>query len=203
MTKNKTLDAQLATLLVKPLINSCVSPNMLTTIRLLVGMAAFLAFASGLEHTLLGAWLFCLSSFLDHTDGELARVTGKQSHFGHLYDLASDAAVNILLFIGIGFGLMSGDMGSKALVMGIIAGIAVAGIFHLRYLIDKQNGKIATEQPSIGWFEAEDILYIMPLIVIFDVLEGFLITAAIGAPIAAIIVSIQFIYLSKQWKSET
>ena len=38
-------------------------------------------------------------NFHDHTDGELARIGGKTSRIGHLYDLASDAAVTILLFI--------------------------------------------------------------------------------------------------------
>ena len=51
------------------------------------------------------ALLLILSNFLDHTDGELARISGKTSRIGHLYDLASDAAVTILLFIAIGVGV--------------------------------------------------------------------------------------------------
>ena len=46
-----------------------------------------------------------MSNFLDHTDGELARMSGKSSRLGHLYDLASDAAVTILLFMAIGIGV--------------------------------------------------------------------------------------------------
>lgn len=43
----------------------------------------------------LAALLLIASNFLDHTDGELARISGKSSRIGHVYDLASDAAVTI------------------------------------------------------------------------------------------------------------
>ena len=45
-----------------------------------------------------------LSNFLDHTDGELARIGGKSSRIGHIYDLARDAAVTVMLFVAIGIG---------------------------------------------------------------------------------------------------
>src|SRR5580704_13629100 len=89
-------DARLARRLVTPLMHSWVTPNHLTTLRLLVGLAAAAAFIPG---------SYVWSNFLDHTDGELARMSGKTSRFGHLYDLASDAAVTILLFIAIGVGV--------------------------------------------------------------------------------------------------
>ena len=53
----------------------------------------------------IAALLLILSNFLDHSDGELARMSGKTSRIGHLYDLASDAAVTILLFVAIGIGV--------------------------------------------------------------------------------------------------
>ena len=49
-----------------------------------------------------GALLLMVSNFLDHTDGELARISGKATRIGHLYDLVSDAMVTILLFIAMG-----------------------------------------------------------------------------------------------------
>jgi phosphatidylglycerophosphate synthase len=99
-------DARLARRLVAPLIDSRVTPNHLTTLRLLVGLAAAAAFVPGsYGWTNFAALLLIFSNFLDHTDGELARMSGKTSRFGHLYDLASDAAVTILLFIAIGVGV--------------------------------------------------------------------------------------------------
>src|SRR5277367_3008929 len=92
-------DARLGRWLVTPLKDSWVTPNHLTTVRLVVGLAGALAFTPGTwGWTNLGALLVILSNFLDHTDGELARISGKTSRIGHLYDLASDALVTILLF---------------------------------------------------------------------------------------------------------
>jgi phosphatidylglycerophosphate synthase len=45
-----------------------------------------------------------VSNFLDHSDGELARVSGKSSRLGHVYDLVSDAAVTVVIFLAIGIG---------------------------------------------------------------------------------------------------
>src|SRR5277367_2217827 len=99
-------DARLARRLVGPLSNSWVSPNHLTTVRLLVGLAAAAAFVPGAYvWSNVGAILLAVSNFLDHCDGELARISGKSSRGGHVYDLASDALVTIVAFIAIGVGV--------------------------------------------------------------------------------------------------
>src|SRR3984893_17283490 len=91
-------DARLARRLVTPLKDTWVTPNHLTTVRLAFGLAAAAAFLPGTYGwSNLGALLLVLSNFLDHTDGELARISGKSSRIGHIYDLASDAVVTILV----------------------------------------------------------------------------------------------------------
>src|SRR3954465_9073636 len=102
-TAQRPWDARLARRLVTPLKDSRATPNHLTTIRLAVGLAAAAAFLPGsYSWTTLGALLMVLSNFLDHTDGELARISGKTSRIGHVYDLASDTVVTILLFLATG-----------------------------------------------------------------------------------------------------
>src|SRR5271154_7258081 len=129
-------DARLAHRLVAPLKDSWVPPNHLTTIRLGVGLAAAAAFLPGTYGwSNVAALLLILSNFLDHTDGELARITGRSSRIGHLYDLASDAAVTILLFIAIGVGVAARHEIVSPLpppLLGVVAGCAVALIFLLR-----------------------------------------------------------------------
>src|SRR5580693_5013210 len=129
-------DARLARRLVAPLIHSWVSPKHLTTLRLGVGLAAAAAFIPGsYGWSNLAALLLILSNFLDHTDGELARMTGKTSRIGHFYDLASDAVVTILLFIAMGVGVgVDARPGTEFEfpLMGAIAGCAVAFIFYIR-----------------------------------------------------------------------
>ena len=189
----KPWDARIASFIITPFVDSrFVHPNHLTGLRLLVGLAGAACFARG-ESPNLAALLIVVSNFLDHTDGELARLSGKTSRFGHYFDLASDALVTIGMFAGIGIGLAQGTLGTKAIVMGAIAGIAVAAIFHLRNDMENHLGKIATRQPQWAGFEAEDVLYLMPAVTFSGSLEWFLYAAAIGAPVACVLVAVQYV----------
>jgi phosphatidylglycerophosphate synthase len=183
-------DARLARRLVAPLVDSWVTPNYLTTLRLAVGLAAAAAFMPGTHGwSNLAALLLVLSNFLDHTDGELARMSGKTSRIGHVYDLTSDAAVTILLFIAIGVGLpeKSGvELGIAPAALGMLAGTAIAFIFYLRMRIEAMHGKTATQQASLGGFETEDVLYLFPLATLSNALEPMLLVASICAPLYAI-----------------
>ena len=197
MTANtKPWDARLAATLVRPLCNTAISPNALTTIRLLVGCYGAYLFASGSALNLAAA-IIALSNFLDHTDGELARMSGKTSKFGHQYDLWSDAVVTVGLFGCIGWGLRN-SLGPIAVGMGLAAGLAVAGVFHLRNLIESTHGKRVTAQPRIGGFEAEDILYLLPVVTLCDGLTWFLKAAAVGAPLAFLVVLGQILALRRK-----
>lgn len=183
-------DARLARRLVTPLKDSRATPNHLTTVRLAVGLAAAAAFMPGTYGWVnIGALLLILSNFLDHTDGELARISGKSSRIGHIYDLASDTVVTILLFlaIGIGVGTRVGSLLQlPPAVLGLVAGSAVALIFYLRMRIEALAGKAASKQGSLAGFETEDVLYLLPLVTLFNGLTNFLVAAAIGAPLFAI-----------------
>ncbi|MEH1791114.1 CDP-alcohol phosphatidyltransferase family protein [Nostoc sp.] len=192
----KPWDAQLAYWLIKPLKDSWVNPNHLTTVRLLTGLAAAIALAVG--NTIwsnIGAWLFALSNFLDHTDGELARLSGKSSKWGHQYDLVSDAIIHIILFVCIGYGLREGKFGWWALLMGIVSGVSIACIFHLRNQMEQRLGKDASRQPNFAGFDIEDVLYLFPIVTLLDGLEPLLIAATIGAPTFALWVIWQFFAL--------
>jgi phosphatidylglycerophosphate synthase len=181
---------------VTPLKDSRTTPNHLTTVRLLFGLAAAAAFLPGTYGwTNVGALLLILSNFLDHTDGELARISGKSSRIGHIYDLASDAVVTILLFVSIGIGV--GVKAATAFqlppgLLGLIAGTAVALIFYLRMRIEALGGKVASQQAALGGFETEDVLYLLPLVTLFNGLTPFLIASSIGAPLFAVWVVIDY-----------
>ena len=180
--------------LVTPLIDTWVTPNHLTTLRLAVGLAAAAAFIPGnYVWSNLAALLLIVSNFLDHTDGELARMSGKTSRIGHIYDLASDAAVTILLFIAIGIGARPGvALGLPLAILGLVAGTAVALIFYLRMRIEELLGKAATQQASLGGFETEDVLYLFPLATLSNALVPTLLAAAICAPLFAVWVVIDY-----------
>jgi phosphatidylglycerophosphate synthase len=193
---NRPWDARLARRLVAPLVHSWVTPNHLTTLRLVVGLAGAAAFIPGsYGWSNFAALLLILSNFLDHTDGELARMSGKTSRIGHLYDLASDAAVTILLFIAIGVGVAAKpgtDLGLPPPIMGLAAGMAIAVIFYLRMRIEELLGKAATQQASFGGFETEDVLYLFPLATLSNALVPLLLAASICAPLYAVWVVIDY-----------
>lgn len=183
----RPLDARLARALVRPLEGTAATPNHLTTVRLVLGLASALCLAhGGLAVANIGAFIFAFSNFVDHTDGELARLSGASSRFGHLYDLGCDALIHTLLFAALGYGLHGGPLGNWAPIMGLIAGGSVAFIFWLHMVMEDELGKAGAKLPSAGWFEIEDILYLFPLVTLFDVREGFLLLSFVGAPAFAI-----------------
>jgi archaetidylinositol phosphate synthase len=189
----RTWDARAARWLVTPLVPTGVTPNHLTTLRLLIGVAgAFLLARGDFLHVNIGAFLIVLSNFVDHTDGELARISGKTSRIGHFYDLAADAIVTVLLFLGMGWGLGGGDWRVPPAVLGGIAGVAVAVIFFLRMRIEEMAGKAGTQQAFVGGFETEDVLYLLPLVTLTGVVSPFVVAASIGAPLFALWVVLDY-----------
>jgi phosphatidylglycerophosphate synthase len=189
--RNKPWDARLAAWLVTPFASStAVQPNHFTSLRLLIGVMGCWLFAFS-DHINTAAFMIALSNFIDHMDGELARIGEKATRFGHLFDLVSDGIVTILLFVSIGYGLSSSVQMSN-LLGGMLAGFSVAFIFHLRYLIEDTIGKVGTKQPSLAGLEAEDVLYLLPIVTMCEGLQLFLYAATIGAPVGAIIVYKQY-----------
>jgi archaetidylinositol phosphate synthase len=180
-------DARLARRLILPLKNTLVTPNHLTTLRLLVGLGAALAFCPGTYGwSNVAALLLVISNFLDHTDGELARLTGKSSRIGHVYDLASDALITVLVFVAIGVGVAASPgvaISLPPILLGVIAGSSVALIFYLRMRIEDAHGKLATKQATLAGFETEDVLYLFPLATLSNALAPLLMTAAVVAPL--------------------
>ena len=77
-------DQRIASVLVKPLVATPITPNQITLLTLVIAFAgcALLA-AGGTTYASWGAGLFVLARFMDHLDGELARQSGKTSDVGY------------------------------------------------------------------------------------------------------------------------
>ena len=166
---------------VRRLAATAVTPNQLTTLRLLTAIAAALLLAAGDRGlSIIGGAIFLASFFLDRADGDLARLTGKSSPWGHRYDLCADYSANILVFVGIGFGLQESVLGSSAIVLGAVAGSAIVLIFWLVRFVERAEG--AAVFPSAGGFDPDDAMVIIPLSIWLDGEIYILLAAAIGAP---------------------
>jgi phosphatidylglycerophosphate synthase len=164
------------------LAGSPVTPNHITALSLIAGLAGALLFAQGGTAMHWGALLFILSTLLDHADGELARMTGQTSRFGHIFDILVDGLTHVALFLGMGYGLRDTLLGAWAMPMGIAAGLAVVVIFALRFELERRSSRAAVAQPSFGGFEVEDIMYLVGPITWLGGLVPFLALASIGAP---------------------
>jgi archaetidylinositol phosphate synthase len=177
-------DQRLARLLVGPLRQTPITPNAITTLTIVSGLlGAWLLAGAGAN---LGAALAMVALLLDHADGELARLTGQTTTFGHYYDLFADAVVMGALFVGIGLGLDASGLRGAPVPLGLIAGGGVAVAMLFRMELERRAGKIAVRQPSLLGFEAQDVLYLVGPVTWLDGLETFLMLAAIGTPIYAV-----------------
>lgn len=152
--------------LVRPLVNTPVQPNHITTLRLATGLGAAAAYADGRPLWLtIGGFLFILSMLLDRADGMLARLSGKMSKIGHYYDLISDSVCNAVIFIGLGIGLRFTALGGWTVALGFLAGFAVMFILGVVMWAEGQKGLRAAELPSMAGFDAEDSTILIPIVV--------------------------------------
>jgi phosphatidylglycerophosphate synthase len=171
---------------VRPLARMPVTPNHLTALCLAAGFAAAAAFAAGTPGlAAVGAAAFIVSMLLDRADGELARITGQHSAFGHVFDLIADTLCNALVFVGIGVGLKDGALGGFAVVLGLIAGGAVAAVLVLVMRAEARAGARAGELKGFAGFDPDDAMLAVPVAVLLGWGEPMLIAAAIGAPAVA------------------
>lgn len=180
--QSKPWDARIARAVVRPFVESRLHPNHITTLGLLVGLGSAYGFALGGSGASWGAALFLLAGVIDHADGELARMSGKTSDFGHTYDRIVDLIVKTSLFTAMGVGLRESSLGNAAVPMGLAAGASLVAIFTIRGARAKRVGTAAYAQPSWAGFELEDILYVIAPVTWLGGLETFFRIAVIGIP---------------------
>lgn len=178
---------------VRPLVNTPVTPNQITAVRLVGGIVAAVAFAVGEPSWInAGAAIFVVSMFLDRADGELARLSGKTSAWGHKFDLISDSLANIFAFIGIGIGLRGGELGPWAPALGLIAGAAVAIVLWFVMRMENTDGERAGEVSGFAGFDPDDAMLVVPVVMVLGGGVPLLIAAAVGASAFALLFYILF-----------
>ena len=178
---------------VRPLAGTPVTPNQLTTLRIIAGVAAAGCFAAGASPwQYWGAGAFVLSMLLDRADGELARMTGKTTPWGHTFDLISDALSYTLVFVGIGIGLRDSAFGIWSIPMGTLAGASVALVFWLVTRIEESEGQRAAELKGVAGFDPDDAIILVPLAMVLGWGEPLLIAACVCAPAFSLFFLIYF-----------
>ena len=177
---------------IRPLLGTRVTPNHLTTLRLVTGVAAALAIATG---TRAGAWwgggLWLVSAFLDRADGELARVGKMMSAGGHRYDFHVDNAVNALFFVAAGFAVAGGWLGGWAIPLGLVGGASMLTCGWWSELLEARSPPGTKAYAGAGGFDPDDALYLMGPLAWLGWLTPVVLGAAVGATAMMVLTGIR------------
>jgi phosphatidylglycerophosphate synthase len=172
----------------QPLVATPVTPNHLTTGRLLAALAAAACFAADSRPLdVAGSVLFLLSMLLDRADGVLARLQNSSSRFGAFYDLVTDAISNASVFIA--FGVAAAGRVPGAVALGIVAGAAIALILTLVITTEARFGHGSAAFEARAGFDPDDAMLAIPIGVIAGLKDLLLVGAAVITPLVAVVIA--------------
>lgn len=204
----RTIDRHISLAFTRRLARTRVTPNQVTLINFFVGLAGAALFAEpdrGLQT--LGALIFLFSSAVDGVDGEIARLTFRQSRLGGWLDLWVDNLVHVAVFAAIAVGLHRQAPAERFLWLGAFSCLGVllsAGMVSSKILRRKsgegsffvsvgegiaEEGKPgdAARRPRKDWIRRlddylarRDFIYFLPPLAAFGWLEWFLWASAVG-----------------------
>ena len=129
--------------------------------------------------------MFALARFLDHFDGELARLKGQSSRFGYYFDYLAGGLSYAALFLGIGLGLQHGWLGGWSVVLGGAGAVSalLAVVLNLRLdkalRVDAAGGAVG--YPAYAGVELEDGIYLIAPVTWLGWLDPFFVAAGVGA----------------------
>ena len=176
-----TISYRLARPLVRPLVGTGITPNHLTTLRLLCGLVACgLLMVGDPDYTWWAGWAWLLTVFLDAADGELARIGNMATPGGHVYDYTVDNVVNSAFFLAAGIGLRDSSLGNWAIVLGVVAGVSILLASFWSEAIERRLGTGEKAYTGAMGFDLEELLYLMAPLAWLGWLLPVVVGAAIG-----------------------
>ena len=180
---------RLARPLVRALARTPATPNQVTWARLATGLAAAAAFAQGTDSGLwCGAGLFLVSMLLDRADGDLARLTGRTSPWGHKLDLWADSISNAAAFLGLGLGAAA-TLGGWGPVAGAAAAAGIVAILALVTRAERLKGPRAGELAGAAGFDPDDAMLVVPAAALLGLDAELIFAAGVGAPVFAVLMA--------------
>jgi phosphatidylglycerophosphate synthase len=179
------------------LAKTAITPNGMTIISLLIGLAAAPFFLTGTPWLqAIGGLLFVAHSVIDGCDGELARLKFIESRLGGLLDFWSDNIVHVAVFSCMGIGW---SLAQDALWPLLIAAPAVVGtggsaitVYWLTMRGKTAAGPVYTSVSSgpasrltrlLDELSRRDFIYLVFALSLFGEAAWFLVPTAIGAPV--------------------
>jgi len=175
------------------LVRTPLTPNQITLIGVTIGMAgAWLLAQPGYFYQLIGAFLFLFCVIVDGVDGEVARLKLKESIFGHYLDIITDNLVHVAVFVGIAYGLHreTGDPIYLQALWLTLGGFGLCIIAVWQCILRRTEEELE-RSPRLLRFMAlmtnRDFAYLVFLLAVLHRLNWFLMGAAIGTYLFAVI----------------
>jgi phosphatidylglycerophosphate synthase len=172
-------------------------PNHVTLIGTAIGLAGAALLARGTYAAgVCGTLLFVVAAIVDGCDGEVARLTFRESAFGQKLDVTTDNVVHLAIFVALAIGLQrrAPDGHVAALTALLLGGFALDGALSYYFLVVRTDWR-ARSSAAVSWrarardrilhgLEAlmnRDFAYLLALLAVIDRLHWFLWGAALGS----------------------
>ena len=175
------------------LLNTSVTPNQITLFSFVMGLVSAICFAGGTYPlNVFGGFALLFSTWLDGTDGEIARLKFMESELGGKLDIICDNIVHFFVFGAIGWGVAKTTGDETYLYLGGLAAFAsLASFILLGGTILKKNSGATTPaadaEPSMAEKLANrDFINFLMLMALIDQFNIFIIISAIGATVFTI-----------------
>ena len=176
------------------------SPNSITILAAVVGLAAAAGFGIGTYSAgIIAALMFQLAAVIDCCDGEVARLTFTESPFGAWLDIAMDNIVHVAIFAGIAVGSYLRVAGSEGAWVPLVLGSAAILGNGLSFWLVTRAQKI---KAASGWktpvqaawsnfmlknVASRDFSVILLIFAVIGKLDWFLWMAAIGSVVFSLL----------------
>jgi len=175
------------------------TPNQITLLAMVVGLASAICFFNGgYETGVAGAVLLMISTWFDCADGEVARLSFRETPLGGILDIWADNLVHIAVFFSMGMGLYFSTengiykiLGTFA-VVGTLASFAMLQSDIIKSKMQASHEVKETENASlVDRMANRDFIYFLLVMALANQLNIFLALTAIGANVFALWLAFQ------------
>ena len=149
---------------------------------------------------------FLICVIVDGVDGEVARLTLKESAFGHYLDVITDNIVHLAIFIAMPFGLFR-QTGNEFYIHTLwlmIGGFALCLIAVYQCILRRSDEELS-QSPGIVRFMSlmtnRDFAYLIVVLALIDQLKWFVLGAAVGTYVFAFTLWIVYFFEKSAQKS--
>jgi len=141
------------------------NPNWLTTLGFLLSIIAAREIAVG--KLVAGGVLILLDGLFDTIDGAVARITGRVTKFGAVYDSTIDRYSEVTVFFGLGFYLI----GHHFYLTSVAAVFAIGGSIMVSYI--RARAETMGFKANVGLTRRQERVVILGFGLLFNMFDDF------------------------------